>query len=123
MFNWNDYLKIANDFLIIDPNSTDAQAYYRCGISRAYYSVYNKSEQFIKAKNLAIIPQVINGKREGIHQALIRVLGSLKGQASVDLSRLKGYRTDCDYNCQIEIDINTLKLSLLLATSIDGQLQ
>jgi len=119
MFNWNDYLKIANDILMMtDPNSIDAEAYYRCGISRAYYSVYNKSEQFIKSKHLTVIPQ----KKESFQQAVIRILGGLNGQAGVDLSRLKDYRTDSDYYCHIKIDINTFKLSLQLATSIDRQL-
>ena len=118
MFDWKDYLKIANEFLLASPTSDNAEAYYRCGISRAYYSVYNMSVSLIESKKLPIIQQ--NG--EGSHQATIRVLGCLNTDASSDLFRLKFLRMNSDYKSYNKITEQNLSYSLLLATSINRQL-
>ena len=118
MFNWSNYLKIANEFLVIPDTSPDAEAYYRCGISRAYYAVYHKAENFLKSRNIQIQLQ----PKEGPHQAVIRLLAGIEVQVGGDLGRLKKIRIKSDYDENATINRAEFTNCLYLAASISGKL-
>jgi len=114
MFDWEDYLKIAHNFLAVSPGLPESEAYYRCGISRAYYSMFHKSKRFILAKKSTFD----RNKDEGSHEAVIRILTELKNPAGSLLARLKYDRVGSDYYDDRQIDEKTFRKALFIATDI-----
>ena len=118
MFDWGDYLKLANELAQIDPSSNNAEAYYRCLISRAYYSVFHKSKDYILQNGGKLNRQY----QEGSHQEVIAELTKIKGWEGGTLLKLKKNRTDSDYDGNKKIDQKMAKISIMYANNIFSSL-
>lgn len=118
MFDWGDYLKLANEFSETDWASSDAEAYYRCAISRAYYSAFHKSKKFIIDKGVSLNRQ----NKDYSHQEIIDELNKIDSWAGSYLSKLKKNRHDSDYKNDITIGKKIAKTSITFAGNIIGQL-
>lgn len=92
-FNWLDYLKLSDDLLNSRP-ATEAKN--RCSISRAYYSIFCFTRNFLKDEGI-LLPN------KSQHEALFRLykfdknMNNMNISIGTDLERLRDLRTEADY--------------------------
>jgi len=111
MFDWNTYLKLAED--LIEENSS--QEACRTSISRAYYSVYNLcKDKYLDLSDAQMV-------KKDSHKFIIdKYLEEKKVAKSIGhkLNTLKAKRVKSDYYSSEKIDIKIAKETLLLARKI-----
>lgn len=112
-FDWKKYLKLAEFINSIDKQSENEnigdEAFYRCTVSRAYYSA------FCYTRNYAIshfnYKRPTENRKENAHNHLINFLRDNAGTASIGsrLLRLKEWRKCCDYCDTIPSGVGNIK--------------
>lgn len=97
-FSWKDYLTLAEK-LANHPDSTVDEASFRTATSRAYYAAFGESKDYAM-RQLGFVPT----KLPDDHR-LLRTAFENAGMYGVarSLSRLRGWRNDCDYDSTLPV--------------------
>lgn len=117
MFRWADYLALAKELAQRGPSSALSDACFRSAISRAYYAALLTVRNWLRDQE-GIEPR----DDAGIHADVPDFL-SLAGVEEADrlasvLRRLRGRRSDADYQDQIGNPRKLAELSLLEAGEV-----
>ena len=98
-FSWKSYIDFAEELINGIPQDSENETVERCGISRAYYGVFNVVRNYLKRKNQTID---LNGK--GSHEKVIGCVEDfgrterLFRNIALELRNLKALRISADYN-------------------------
>ncbi len=116
MYNWNDFNKISKSLKkYAKVNSLSSEGFYRCAVSRAYYSVYHLLLNYAKSKgyNFRSYSRSIRSlpsAPKGHHSVLIHFLVNDPRNTQpvrllgIELGNCKDQRVVCDYMNYITID-------------------
>jgi uncharacterized protein (UPF0332 family) len=102
MFDWSEYIKVAQDLLSIPQPSACCEAIVRSAVSRAYYASYCAAYQAV----ISHMPLVLNStSSEGTHKILLNTIFSVKNQSWKAVGRtlddLRQMRVAADYHAQV----------------------
>ncbi|MFZ3073879.1 MAG: hypothetical protein WA093_01985 [Minisyncoccales bacterium] len=120
MFDWNNYLVLAENLLSPKDDGTYDEACLRTAVSRAYYAVFHCARDFAINKN-NILLQDIKLQKHTEHTSLQEFFSGDTDlrykQIGADLSRLHKKRVDCDYK-NYQITEGSAKFSVKSAKDI-----
>jgi uncharacterized protein (UPF0332 family) len=114
MFDWGNYLVLANELLSQSNKMADKEACYRCAISRAYYCAFHKAKQYLIRKGITLNSQ----NKAGSHKEVIDKLFVKAPKAGSDLFRLKENRIKSDYHVSALIDEGLVIQSIACADAV-----
>jgi len=125
-FNWKDYIRLAEDLI-----KYNKEAYFRSGISRAYYGVFCLSRNKAGFKDYRFYWNYVKeikknyknkNRHVSVHEALVNYYESSKDpkEQSVGkiLDELRKNRNDADYNEDKVIDFRLAQRVLLKSKEI-----
>lgn len=121
MFDWENYLDLAQKLIQQKINIASNEACWRSSISRAYYAVFHKSCVFAYANGFKKPKRVAEEHRK-VPIFLIR-LGNKRNDLNIknagkNLKRLRDNRRKSDYEGQIPNPLNLAKASLIIGDRI-----
>jgi hypothetical protein len=122
MFDWREYLELANDLGTASIGSTitlrSSEATDRCAVSRAYYAAFCHARNYAAA-NLNFVPT----NRGSDHWMLQQHFNGI-GMSPVarTLRRLHGWRKQCDYEDTLPNLSTIVSRALAEAAAVIGQL-
>lgn len=100
MFNWQDYLSIADQLL-----QQQNEAAFRSAISRAYYATYNRAvTKLIEEMLITRVDPTEVGKHKKTWDLYRFSQDGRRRQIGINGDRLRKARTDCDYDQDTSID-------------------
>lgn len=112
--NWDEYYKLASDlnskFQKIDASE---EAYFRCSISRVYYSVYHNVQIYLTNNGISFN---VSGKDS--HSNVSKALKTINPATAKDLKLLKDRRKISDYDSLKIVTDKDVTLSFCLADGI-----
>lgn len=129
MFSWDDYIKVSKSLKkYAKVNSTVPEAFYRSGVSRAYYAAYH-SALFYAINNRGYNERGYRtrlrtrGRKDlGSHGVLIQfLLDDFDPNVQLLGARLKNCRSKrvtCDYDPNITVDDRYTEISFLETGSV-----
>lgn len=95
MFNWGDYLRLA-DYLLRSADQTGIpEAAYRSALSRAYYSVFCSVREWGSQYGRSPFVPTRSGEDHGLLRQWLRDTGFM--MTAQDLESLYSWRRQCDY--------------------------
>jgi uncharacterized protein (UPF0332 family) len=98
VFDWHDYLHLADRLALVGD-----EAEQRSAISRAYYAVYHAASAFVRARSL--VPSGRRLTHDLVWNALISDPNPDRANAGVRGDRLKRSRHDADYRAPFPGDL------------------
>lgn len=111
MFDWANYLELANDWA-----SQHGEGFKRSAISRAYYSVFCSAKNYLQTKNISYAGS--NNSHEMVWRTFER-LGRSGAKIAIDGERLKLKRVSADYSNKFNGNLDSeTNLALLRAKKI-----
>lgn len=97
VFNWHDYLRLAEILVRGERPENLAEAIYRTAVSRAYYAAFCLTRNYAEDK--------LGYRRKGNHKEHGELREYLKKQGKVKmasrLNRLRSWRNKCDYKDRV----------------------
>lgn len=118
MFDFNEYYEVSKT-IEQDKVLSGKESYRRTAVSRAYYSAFKISDEYLKA-NHSNIYSGSNGK--GGHQVVWNLFGTVNELKKLDIQnsglRLLQKRKKADYNATAEVNRTDMKLSNKTAEEI-----
>lgn len=114
-FDWNDYLRLAED--LYDSPQTSEEASYRTAISRAYYSAFHLAAQTLESQRTWRRAHTALDHKD-LRDFLQRFHSQPKGKAGADLGRLYVLRVRADYEDEMTNPKADAQQSLRLAKGI-----
>ncbi|MHA1868926.1 MAG: HEPN domain-containing protein [Candidatus Heimdallarchaeaceae archaeon] len=117
-FSWDDFLDLAIELTENETMKSNEEARLRSSISRAYYSVFCKSRNYLIKQERKNPPRNSN-----VHSFVINSYKKdpdiIKREIGHNLHRLRNYRNKADYNNKKIYDLNNIaQISLFLAEKI-----
>lgn len=119
MFDWNNYLKLAEELSKPHINIDSNEACLRSAVSRAYYAVYHKAKKTAENKDSSLLKEIksepvsdVRGgdRRRGDHEVIAefwsRYSGCVFSDIGLNLGRLHKERVKCDYYDKVDENIN-----------------
>ena len=105
MFNWADYLELADNLL-----EQNNEAAYRSAVSRAYYATYNRAVQkLIEEGQMFRSDPSEPQKHKAIWDFYRNSYDPPRLQVGVGGDRLRRSRTDADYNASTPVTLSDAK--------------
>jgi len=124
MFDWGNYLALADNLLNPKEDGTHDEACLRSAVSRAYYAVFHRARDFAVSKNNILLDS-IKSQRHSEHLSLQEFFTGDSDltykQIGADLSRLHRKRVDCDYK-NFQITEGNARFHVAFAKSILGKI-
>ncbi len=115
MFNWGDYIDLADELSTIHSSDRLYEAYCRAAVSRIYYAMHHRAKKYILTQYSYNFPK----NTPSIHLEVIKYLNSIgKVDSGLYLDKLRKFRVDSDYNKVIVVDNRFILTSKVYSKTI-----
>ncbi len=99
MFNWANYLKLADNLL-----EQDNEAAFRSAVSRAYYAAYNRARQKLIEEGLTYRADPSEpSKHKAVWDDYRNTADNTRRKVGNDGDRLRRSRAEADYNASTSV--------------------
>ena len=119
-FDWQDYLKLANELAPRPINAATNEAKLRCAISRAYYATYCKARNHLRDEEGQVIPA--HDAHRYVIDTLLNSTERKRKDLGKDLNRLRIDRIKADYYDEFRGVAAQTEVVLLLAEKVISRL-
>lgn len=124
MFDWSDYLKLAEELSKPCMSIDNSEARLRSAVSRAYYAAFHKAKKTAENKDGILFKEIKNElvsdkrggeRRRGDHEVVAefwsRYSSHIFSDLGLNLGRLHKERVKCDYYDEVKnIDKNVIRI-------------
>ena len=113
-FDWSEYLTLAERLVSKAEEAPNPEAYYRTAVSRAYYSVFCLTRNYVRDTEGRVFSE-----HSALHKHLISKPHKAKSKLGNQLKRLFQHRNNADYDDGLrEAAVNKASRALVQAKKI-----